>query len=152
MLKRSSLPLLFFLLTFCSLIPVLHAEEGAASAARKNFQSGLAYERLGRLDEAYTQLQVAANLDPESAEVALALGIVATRLQLWDEALRALEKSIMIDANSCASYFQLAFLYEKKGLKDRATESWQRFYQLTTDPALKTMAQKHIDFLEKVRG
>src|SRR4051794_9675416 len=39
---------------------LLSAEENTAA---QHYQSGLAYERLGRLDESYTELQLASNLD-----------------------------------------------------------------------------------------
>jgi tetratricopeptide (TPR) repeat protein len=116
--------------------------------AQQHFQSGLAYERLGRLAEAYTELQLAVNLDPENAQVSLAVGLVASRLGNMEKAQYFLERSISIDAGSCASYYQLALLYEKKDLADRANESWQRFYGLTQDTALKAVAQKHIQNLE----
>lgn len=121
------------------------------SAAQRHFQSGLAYERLGRYNEAYTELQLATNLDPIAATSFLALGVVASRLGLEDESLRALEHSIAIDARSSASYYLLAFLYEKKGLTDRAIESWQRFLQLTTDSTLKVEGQKHLSYLESLQ-
>lgn len=119
-----------------------------ADLAQQHFQSGLAYERLGRFEEAYTELQLAANLDPENSQMALAVGVVASRLAHYDEALRALEHSIALDANSCASYYELGLLYEKKDMKDRALESWQRFVNLNHDPLLKAQAQKHVQYLE----
>jgi tetratricopeptide (TPR) repeat protein len=119
-----------------------------APAAAQQYRQGLAYERLGRYNEAYTQLQVAANLDSANAEVALALGVVANRLGYFDEAQRALERSIVLDANSVASYYLLALIYEKKGLADRALETWHRFVKLTQDEPLKTLAQKHIAYLQ----
>jgi tetratricopeptide (TPR) repeat protein len=144
MLKR--LPL-FFLMIFMAGVVRLWAEDPSANALN-HFQSGLAYERLGRYDDAYTQLQLAANLEPENPQMALALGIVASRLGRYDEAVRALEHSIAIDANSTASYFELALLYENKNLSDRALECWHRFAQLNQDQPLKTLAKKHIDYLQ----
>jgi tetratricopeptide (TPR) repeat protein len=117
--------------------------------AAQHFQTGLAYERLGRYDEAYTQLQLASNLDSQNAQVAVALGIVASRLGRYDQAQRALEHSVALNANSCASYYQLALIYEKKALYDRALESWHRFLGLTQDEALKALARKHIAYLQE---
>jgi tetratricopeptide (TPR) repeat protein len=121
---------------------------GTAFGAADHYQTGLAYERLGRYSEAYTELQLAANLNPEDAMVATALGIVATRLGNYDEALRALEHSITLEAASCASYFELAFLYEKKNMPERAVESWNRFLALSQDEPLKRIARKHIVYLQ----
>lgn len=118
------------------------------SPAAPHFHSGLAYERLGRLDEAYTELQLAVNLDPEDAQASLALGVVAMRLGHYDEALRAIEHSVALDANSCASYYELGFLYEKKGLSERALESWQRFLGLSRDDVLKSLARRHMAYLQ----
>src|ERR1700683_5143231 len=137
----------FFVFALC-LLPNRSFSADPSDIALTHFQSGLAYERLGRYDDSYTELQLAENLEQDNPQMALALGVVANRLGRYDEALRALEHSIALDANSTASYFELALLYEKKGLSDRALESWHRFAQLSQDEPLKTMAKKHIDYLE----
>ena len=124
------------------------AEADPSDIALNHFQSGLAYERLGRYDDAYTELQLAANLEQDNPQMALAVGIVANREGRYDEALRSLEHSIAIDANSTAAYFELALLYEKKGLTDRSLECWHRFARLTQDEPLKSVAKKHIEYLE----
>lgn len=132
-----------FLIFVCR--PVLADPTGLPA---QHYRSGLAYERLGRLDEAYTELQLAFALDQDSTPVAVALGVVACRLGRLDIAQRALERSVTVDANSVASYYQLALLYEKKKMNDRALDSWQRFVALTQDDTLKAVAQKHIQYLE----
>jgi tetratricopeptide (TPR) repeat protein len=138
---------------FCLLTPLLCILSfrllGAEYPAAQHYQAGLAYERLGRLDEAYTELQLAFALNQEDAPLALALGIVACRLGRWEVAKRALERSIAIDSNSVASYFQLGLLYEKNGTLDRALDAWQRFSSLSHDAGLKSLAQKHILHLEQ---
>ena len=120
----------------------------AQESAQRHYQQGLAYERLGRLQEAYSELQLASALDSNSASMFLALGVVAMRLDKTGEALRALERSIVLDANSAASYYHLALIYEKKNQRERALESWHRFLPLTADEELKNVAQRHIQHLE----
>ena len=73
---------------------------------------------------------------------------MACRLARFDVAQRALERSIAIDANSVASYYQLALVYEKKNMDDRALDAWQRFESLNHDDQLKEVAQRHIQYLE----
>lgn len=119
-----------------------------AEKAKQHYLQGLAYERLGRLPQAYTELQLASTLVPADVQTSVALGIVATRLGRYEVAQRALEASIAADANSVASYFHLALLYELKDQPDRAGDAWHRFAALTQDPVLKSMAQKHIQRLE----
>ena len=116
--------------------------------APAHYHAGLAYERLGRLDEAYTQLQLACALEPRDSRMALALGVVALRLGRFEVAQRSLESSITNDANSIASYYELALLYEKQQAWGRAVDSWNRFLELTRDDVLKLEAQKHIKHLE----
>jgi tetratricopeptide (TPR) repeat protein len=136
----------FCLFTFAFCL-VVHAEDTVPTAA-SHFQAGLAYERLGRLDEAYTELQLACALDAEDARMALALGVVGLRLGRYDAAQRALERSITRDANSVASYYELALVYEKQKAVDRAIDSWGRFLDLNHDDSLKLEARKHLQFLE----
>jgi tetratricopeptide (TPR) repeat protein len=120
----------------------------ADDPAAQHFQSGLAYERLGRYEEAYTELQLAFALNQDDVQMAVALGVVACRLGRLDVAQRVLERSIAVDSNSVASYFQLALIYEKKGVSDRALDAWHRFAALTQDERLKGLAQKHIQVLD----
>jgi len=120
----------------------------AADLAAQHFQQGLAYERLGRIPAAYTELQLASTLGPQDAQIALALGIVAARLGRIDAAQRALEQSMTLDSGSVASYFELALIYESKSLKERALDCWHRFQGLSQDELLKQMAQKHIRHLD----
>ncbi len=129
-------------------IAPVNADPPSAGSAANHYQAGLAYERLGRLQEAYTQLQLACVLDANDPRIALALGIVALRLTREDVAQRNLERSITLDANSAASYYLLALLYEKHKASDRALDSWNRFLELNPDEQLKLEARKHIHFLE----
>src|SRR3989442_14749314 len=68
----------------------------AEDLAAQRFQTGLAYERLGRYDDAYTELQLAFALDQNTTEVAVALGVVATRLGRLEVAQRSLERSVAV--------------------------------------------------------
>jgi len=129
----------------------LSAAAAPSESAAQHYQSGLAYERLGRLNEAYTELQLACALDADDARLALALGVVALRLKQYDVAQRTLEHSIILDSNSTASYYELAYLYEKQNAVDRALDSWNRFLALNQDDLLKLEAQKHIRLLEAPR-
>jgi tetratricopeptide (TPR) repeat protein len=136
-----------FLWLVCCLATVSWGAESVDTAAA-HYQTGLAYERLGRLEEAYTELQLACVLDANDARLALALGIVALRLTHYDVAQRSLEHSITLDANSAASYYHLALLYEQQNARDRALDSWNRFLELSPDESLKLQARKHIQYLE----
>jgi tetratricopeptide (TPR) repeat protein len=139
----------FLILVHCSWIAFA---DNVQSAAYKHYHSGLAYERLGRLDEAYTQLQLACALDAEDVRSALALGVVALRLGQDEMAKRYLEKSITLDANSVASYYVLGLLYEKQKSFDRAIDSWKRFMEINRDDLLRIEAQKHLQWLESQRS
>jgi tetratricopeptide (TPR) repeat protein len=136
--------LLVLVALLSSLIPVVWADGPAA----QHFQTGLAYERLGRFDEAYTELQLAFALDQDDVQKAVALGVVACRLDRLEVAQRALERSLSIDSSSIASYYHLALIYEKNGVTDRALDAWHRFLSLSQDDMLKMMAKKHIQYLE----
>ena len=121
----------------------------AADLAQQHFLQGLAYERLGRLSASYSELQIASTLQPDDPQIALALGLVAVRFGRLEMAQRALEQSIVLQADSVASYFELAMLYESKAMNERALDAWHRFAGLSQDDVLKQMAQKHIRRLEQ---
>jgi tetratricopeptide (TPR) repeat protein len=141
-------PYIFLFVLFAICRPSFAADP--AAEASQHFQQGLAYERLGRIDDAYTELQLASNLDSSSAAIALALGLVASRTGNIEVAQRALEQSISIEANSVASYHLLALIYEKEGQTDRALDAWHRFAQLNQDEMLREQAKKHIQYLESL--
>lgn len=132
----------------CSLLLLPATVVFADSPVSPQYQAGLAYERLGRYDEAYTQLQLAFALDQDRASIALALGLVACRLGRLDVAQRALERVIALNSNSVAAYFQLGLLYERKNMADRAQDAWHRFMTLSQDDQLRAMAQRHLQYLE----
>jgi tetratricopeptide (TPR) repeat protein len=148
--RAASRSKLLFKVVLCSLFALLCSlpYAWAEGPGDQHFQAGLAYERLGRYDESYTELQLAFAVNQDNAGLALALGLVASRLGRLEVAQRALERSIAIDADSEASYYQVALLYEKKGSNDRATDAWHRFLSLSPDEALKAVAEKHIQYLE----
>jgi tetratricopeptide (TPR) repeat protein len=135
-------------IVLCTLCAAIGSSLWADGPAAQHFQTGLAYERLGRFDEAYAELQLAFALDPDDAPTAVALGVVACRLGRIEVAQRALERSIAVDSNSIASYYQLALIYEKNGTVDRALDAWHRFLSLNQDETLKIIAKKHIQNLE----
>ena len=141
-----------WLIGHCALLSSAVLAADSTETAASHYQSGLAYERLGRLQEAYTQLQLACVLDANDARIALALGVVALRLGRDQAAQRSLEQSIALDANSAASYYPLALLYEKQKNIDRAIDSWNRFLEINPDEMLKLEARKHIHYLETARG
>ena len=132
----------------CSLCALLCSPLWAEGPATQHFQTGLAYERLGRFDEAYTELQLAFALAPDDAQNGVALGVIAFRLGRVEAAQRALERAIAVDSNSIAAYFHLALLYEKNEAVDRALDAWHRFLALNQDETLKGIAKKHIQRLE----
>jgi tetratricopeptide (TPR) repeat protein len=149
-MSKRQRPRVSWFIALCLLFgPAAYASAAdAADAATTHYQQGLAYERLGRLEEAYTELQLACTLQTDDARMSLALGIVALRLRRDDVAQRNLEHSIALDAGSIASYYELAYLYEKQHLADRAIDSWHRFLELNQDEVLRGEARKHIKWLE----
>jgi tetratricopeptide (TPR) repeat protein len=137
-----------FIAPFTFLLSPLVLPVRADGPAAQHYQTGLAYERLGRYDESYTELQLAVALDQDNVQKEVALGILACRLGRLEVAQRALERSIELDSNSIASYFHLGLLYEKTGATERALDMWHRFLSLSQDEPLKGMAKKHIQYLE----
>jgi tetratricopeptide (TPR) repeat protein len=136
----------------CTLCVLIGSSLWADGPAAQHFQTGLAYERLGRYDEAYTELQLSYALDPDNAPNAVALGVVACRLGRTEVAQRALERSIAVDSSAIASYYHLALIYEKNGTVDRALDAWHRFSSLNQDETLKVIAKKHIQNLEALNS
>ena len=76
--------------------------------------------------KAESTLEKAVRLDTLDLEAQLFLAQVYLEQEKLDEALRALEFLVEKDSTNCEALTQLAGVYAKKGIGDKAKETWQK--------------------------
>jgi tetratricopeptide (TPR) repeat protein len=96
-------------------------------------RSGVDLIERNRFEQARSLLTQAAELQPDSALVQLALGIALGRLLQIPEATAALERAVQLDAAGFYPRFRLGELYMRIGIPTRAREELQRALDLSTN-------------------
>ena len=84
---------------------------------------------------------------PADIELYMRLGFAYSRLEQADEAQRAFESAVALDAKKAGAHFMLGLIYEKKGLRDKALAAWKACLENTQDPRMRDTAQRHIHHL-----
>lgn len=77
----------------------------------------------------------------------LKIGHLYMRLNNADQAQAACETVLTLDPKNSKAHFMLGLIFEKKKMNDRAVYHWQQCQQNTTNPQIKQVAQKHLDYL-----
>lgn len=114
----------------------------ATEAIRQGYSHALFYnlrayalEQQGRLEEALSDLNKAASLDPADAMVQNALGLCLTRLERWQDALAAFRKAIHLAPDFHLAHFNLATTLERTGRLDDARGAYIRTHELDPNAA-----------------
>lgn len=93
---------------------------------------GLAYDKLGRFDEAIDELQAALDLSPEYVEVHNNLGVTYDKMEMLDEAENELREAIRMNPGYLEAHFNLGNIYS---LENRSSEAIKEFMAaLEIDP------------------
>ncbi len=81
---------------------------------------------MGRLDEAVTVMQQAAELDPRSAPVSANLASLLAYSGNYSESVREYGRALEIEPNFSEALIGLGFAHLMEGNRAEATEAWQR--------------------------
>lgn len=109
---------------------------------------------LGELDRALVDLTRATELEPQSAEAWLGLGVVSIRLGALDGAERALSRSVAINDRLALAHLAMAVVAHGNGDWQRSFSEMDEFRAMA--PSLKTLADYNevvlVTALEQVRS
>lgn len=115
------------------------AEEYAKKAVALDPKLPLAHFLLGelylyksRIPEAITEFETEKSINPAHAPTYYKLADAYSRIQMFDDAERLLQRSIWLDATSTGPYILMGKVLEKKGEFDLAVRALQR--AVTMDP------------------
>jgi tetratricopeptide (TPR) repeat protein len=117
------------------------------SAAQRTeilYLTGLAYRTMHRYAEAVPPLKAAADLDPESVPIWLALGWCYKRIDRLDKAIEALEQAMLANKQEAIVHYNLACYWSLAGNVDRALQYLAQSFDI--DPRYRELVANESDF------
>jgi tetratricopeptide (TPR) repeat protein len=135
-------------------LPYLHkALDMAKDNARALYYLALVERNQGQMDEAIENLQKVAAQFPRSRDAHRELGFSFYQQHRYDLARAEYETVQSIDPDDLAAHYNLAILYRRMGLKDKAAEQAAYFADQKDDPTASTFAleylRKHADIAQE---
>lgn len=139
------------------------AKSRATEAVLKNetaenlHQLGRVYLAEKNFDEAIKQFEKAIKLNPNLAKLHNDLGAALMekakqkeegKLELFAKANEEIEKSIELDKNLTAAYFNRALVIESLNLRHQAKEAWENYLKLDSSSQWADEAREHLQKLE----
>ena len=120
----------------------------AKDNARATYYLALVQRNEGQLDDAIANLQKVAAAFPRSRDAHRELGFSFYQLHKYPEARAEYEAVQSIDPDDLAAHYNLAILYRRLGLKDKAAVEAAYFADQKDDPTASTYA---LEYLRKHR-
>jgi tetratricopeptide (TPR) repeat protein len=135
-------------------LPFLDKSLGLAKDnARALYYLALVQRNQGEVDEAIVNLQKVVAQFPRSRDAHRELGFSFYQQHKYDLARAEYEKVQGIDPDDLAAHYNLAILYRRLGLKDKATTEAAYFADQKDDPTASTFAlqylRKHHDIAQE---
>ena len=114
------------------------------ATARALYYAALVERNQGNVDEAITKLKKVAALFPRSRDAHRELGFAYYQLHKYDMARAEYETVQGVDPDDLAAHYNLAILYRRLGLKDKASVEAAYFADQKDDPTASTFALQYL--------
>jgi tetratricopeptide (TPR) repeat protein len=106
-------------------------------SANAHYRLGLAYQALGKRDEAQTKFEKAVELfesqlkeNPDDAEAQFTLGLAYEKLDKPESALKALKQAVKVDQENAEYFYELGTVQSRLAQYQEATTSLKRALEL----------------------
>ena len=96
---------------------------------------GVAYDKLGRYQEAIESYKQAIRIEPDYADAHNNLGITYGKLGRWQDAIESYKQAIRIEPDYAEAHYNLGFAYDELGLYQDAIESYKQAIRIKSDLA-----------------
>jgi cytochrome c-type biogenesis protein CcmH/NrfG len=116
------------------------------NSARALYYAALLQRRAGHSDAEVADLLEVVRQYPDSRDARRELGISYYQQHKYDEAMREFNELQRIDPDDLAAHYNLAILYRRAGMQDKAAEQQALFVTKKFDPGAPTYS---LDFLRK---
>jgi lipoprotein NlpI len=114
--------------------------------ARGLYYMALVERRQGNSDKEVADLKKVVEQYPFSRDARRELGVSYYQLYRYDEAREQFEQLQAIDPDDVSAHYNLALIYRRMGMKDKAAEQSAQFWTKKVDPGAPTYS---LDFLKK---
>jgi len=112
--------------------------------ARALFYLALVERREGHFDDEVADLQRVAEQYPQSRDARRELGIAYYQRHSYEEARQEFEALQAIDPDDLAAHYNLAVIYRRMGMKDKAAEQAAMFATRQVDPGAPTYSLEYL--------
>lgn len=122
------------------------AEEGRdlPAEAERALQAGIAAYRADSIDEAIEHLKRGVAIDPLAFRLHFHLGLLLGKKGEVFEAIASLDAAVEINGRHFPALKNLAILYQKAGLRNRAVEMWERALHVAADEPTRHAVRHHL--------
>ncbi len=107
---------------------------------------GVAYEKLGRNDEAIASYKETIRIKPDYANAHFLLGFAYERLDRYEDAVASFKETIRIKPDNAKAHYALGFAYRKSGQYKEGIASYKEALRINPD---LTTARNHLNKLEQ---
>ncbi len=104
----------------------LHIKESAPKSEKGYYNLGLAYERLGRYDDAIVVLQKGREVNPDNEKTHFELGKIYAIQEKTAKAIHAFQETVRINPVYVQGFYRLGLAYEKEGCLPEAVDAFER--------------------------
>ena len=115
-----------------------------AAAVETRWNSGMKAFQAGDLDTAISELQAAAEIDPQAFELQYHLGLLYGRRSELFSAIAALLAATKLQPRHFAAVKNLAVVYQRAGLRSCAIDAWERALTCAPDEATRASIKEHM--------
>ena len=115
-----------------------------ATAVEARWNAGMKAFQAGDLDAAITELQAAAQIDPQAFELQYHLGLLYGRRTELFSAIAALQVATKLQPRHFAAVKNLAVVYQRAGLRSCALDAWERALSCAPDETTRASIKEHM--------
>lgn len=119
-------------------------ERDLPAEAERALQSGIAAYRAASIDEAIEHLKRGVAIDPLAFRLHFHLGLLLGKKGEVFEAIASLDTAVEINGRHFPALKNLAILYQKAGLRNRAVEMWERALHVAADEPTRQTVRQHL--------
>lgn len=108
-------------------------------------------EKIKIINSQIQHLQSKIPLTKQPLELYLKIAYLYTEINELDNAILYYNKALELDNKNANIYYMLAMIYEKRKNYTMAIDNWQKCLIYTKNQKIKQIAQKHIEYLTKLK-
>ncbi|PIS47699.1 MAG: hypothetical protein COT17_02115 [Elusimicrobia bacterium CG08_land_8_20_14_0_20_51_18] len=132
-----------------TLFSLLFLTAGAYAQTAPPAQPKLTPQEIQQINEQIGAAKKEISIKINVVENYLKIGHLYSRIDNVDQAQAAFESALSLDPKNARAHFMLGLIFEKKKLTAQAIHHWQQCQSNTTNPEIKKIAQKHLDYLTR---